>query len=183
MTGSVHSVYEKLPWMLRLREVTRETIDRKIPVFGICWGHQAVADALDGRVVQGDRGQKIGVFPVHPTEQGKNDPLFEGMRAPFDATSWHGDAVVSMPEHPEHDVHVLAEAEKYQMQSFAIGNTVRTTQFHPEFDLRTFSRIAQQSPPKGPTSFPDQLDGERLQQNGRKILKNWIKHFVLRHKR
>ena len=48
ITGSRHGAYEELDWMLKLEALILELVDRRIPLVGICFGHQIVAKALGG---------------------------------------------------------------------------------------------------------------------------------------
>ena len=50
VTGSPASVHDGEPWINRLLEMIRESVSVSVPVFGACFGHQAVSVALGGRV-------------------------------------------------------------------------------------------------------------------------------------
>jgi len=56
ITGSRHGVYENLQWMLALEDLIRELYQAKIPLIGICFGHQIIAQALGGKVVKSEKG-------------------------------------------------------------------------------------------------------------------------------
>ncbi|MEL6831053.1 MAG: type 1 glutamine amidotransferase [Pseudomonadota bacterium] len=60
VTGSAHGVYEDTPWMEGLFDFIREAGAQKIPVIGICFGHQAVAKAFGAVVQKSDKGWGIG---------------------------------------------------------------------------------------------------------------------------
>ncbi len=61
ITGSRHGAYEKLDWMLVLEAFIRELFRTSVPLVGICFGHQIIAQALGGEVVKSDKGWSIGV--------------------------------------------------------------------------------------------------------------------------
>ena len=65
VTGSHHSVNDsdRNPWMVRLFEFLRYCIARgDVGVFGVCFGHQAIARALGSRVVPNASGRyRLGV--------------------------------------------------------------------------------------------------------------------------
>ena len=42
--GSRHGVYDPLPWIEPLKHLIRHAADRRIPMVGICFGHQIMAD-------------------------------------------------------------------------------------------------------------------------------------------
>ncbi|WP_235010837.1 glutamine amidotransferase-related protein [Halobellus limi] len=65
--------------MDELRALVRGFVDEEVPTLGVCFGHQLVNDALDGRVEH--RGLRKGI----ETLRFADDPLFEavGARVPM----------------------------------------------------------------------------------------------------
>ena len=61
ITGSKHGAYDDLPWIPPLEEFIRECGRSNIPVFGICFGHQILAQAFGARVEKSERGWGVGV--------------------------------------------------------------------------------------------------------------------------
>ncbi|MEQ8605124.1 MAG: gamma-glutamyl-gamma-aminobutyrate hydrolase family protein [Marivibrio sp.] len=61
ITGSAYSVYDPDPWIGALKKRVREAIDRGQPVFGICFGHQLVAEVMGGKVQKAEQGWGVGV--------------------------------------------------------------------------------------------------------------------------
>ena len=61
ITGSAFGVYDKCPWITKLLKIIKKIADTEIPLVGICFGHQAIAEALGGKVKKSDKGWGIGV--------------------------------------------------------------------------------------------------------------------------
>jgi len=65
-------------------ELIRE-FSGKIPIFGVCLGHQAIGQAFGGKVVRAGRLMHGKTSPVHHHDRG----LFKGLSNPFTATRYH----------------------------------------------------------------------------------------------
>ena len=102
--------------------------DLDAPVLGICYGQQAMAAQLGGRVAAGGR-REFGRAEATVT---RSSPLFEGIAKPGDTlTVWmsHGDSVERLPEGFQ------SFAESPGAPNAAIQDTARRrfgVQFHPE---------------------------------------------------
>ncbi|NLL11960.1 MAG: type 1 glutamine amidotransferase [Fibrobacter sp.] len=76
-----------------------EVLSAKIPYLGICLGLQALVKASGGKVVKspvkevGFIGPDGSNFKVELTEDGKQDPLFEGLDHTFNVFQLHGETV------------------------------------------------------------------------------------------
>ena len=57
----------------------------KLPILGVCLGHQAIGQAFDGRIVRAERLMHGKTSPIH--HDGRE--LFKGLSNPFDATRYH----------------------------------------------------------------------------------------------
>src|SRR3712207_7967021 len=70
--GSTYNVEhaDEAPFIKLVRDVTREAIDRGIPVLGSCFGAQLLAWTLDADVMKA-REREVGFEPIHPTPEGK----------------------------------------------------------------------------------------------------------------
>ena len=130
ITGSSHSVTERAPWMLRTEELVRGVAAASTPLFGICFGHQLVGQALGGRVAKNPRGREIGTVDVRVLPHAPRDPILEGVPDQFRANHTHVDSVVELPP----GARVLASTDKEPFAAFAIGDAVKCVQFHPEIN-------------------------------------------------
>jgi GMP synthase (glutamine-hydrolysing) len=128
MTGSASSVIERAPWMLRAAELVRGIVEARTPLFGICFGHQLVAQALGGEVTRNPRGREIGTVEVRVHDHG--DPLLAALPRVFSANATHVDAVSTPPP----GARVLAETDRDPCAIYVVGETTKCVQFHPEID-------------------------------------------------
>ena len=134
ITGSSSSVTDLDPWIRRAEVYVREIAKEEVPLFGICFGHQLVAQALGGEVARSPRGREIGTIRVKCVA---DDPIFSGVGAELAANATHMDSVTRLPD----GARLLASSELEPTQAFALGAAIRCVQFHPEIDgvaMRTY---------------------------------------------
>ncbi len=97
------------------------------PYFGVCLGHQLLAEALGGRVGLMPKPE-IGLAAVRLTEDGRSDPLFSGFPDRTDVFQWHGAEVQELPT----GAHILAGNHASSVQAMRWGRHACGVQFHPE---------------------------------------------------
>lgn len=116
-------------WLLRTLDGLRLVYERSHPTFASCWGFQALARALGGKVVRDTSRGEVGTHAVCLTEQGKRDPIMESLPNPFWAQMGHMDHVMSLPEGALH----LAWSGRSAHQAYTFADrNIYATQFHPE---------------------------------------------------
>ena len=103
------------------------------PTFASCWGFQAMARALGGRVIHDLGRAELGTHRLFLTEAGKADPVFGPLGATFSGQMGHEDRVVELPP----GAVLLASSERVENQAYKIdGLPIYCTQFHPELNCR-----------------------------------------------
>lgn len=130
VTGSRHGVYDDLPWMEPLKDFLRRALDARVPVVGICFGHQILAEALGARVVKSDRGWAVGPQTYETVGvDGGSDPVAPPPGG-FTLNAMHQDQVETLPE----GARVIARSDFCPYAGLAYGDHAISIQPHPEFD-------------------------------------------------
>jgi len=117
ITGSRHGTYEDHPWIPPLEAFIRAAFAAHVPVVGICFGHQIVAQAMGGRVEKYAGGWAVG-----PT-----DYDFGGQTLTLNA--WHQDQVTVTPPGAK----VIASNDFCANAALLYDDRALTVQAHPEF--------------------------------------------------
>jgi GMP synthase-like glutamine amidotransferase len=116
----------ELPWLTAEKRAIAEAVRAGAPYWGSCLGVQLLAASLGARVYSGPQPE-VGVLPVTLTEEGRSDPVFEGLPDAFPTLQWHGDTF-DLPE----GATVLASSPAYPNQAFRVGDAAYGVQFHVE---------------------------------------------------
>ncbi|KAF6567959.1 aminodeoxychorismate/anthranilate synthase component II [Paenibacillus polymyxa] len=99
----------------------------RIPIFGVCLGHQAIGQAFGGKVIRAERLMHGKTSPILH----HNTSVFEGLPSPFTATRYHSLLVEreSLPECLE----ITAETAEGEIMGLRHKEfSVEGVQFHPE---------------------------------------------------
>ncbi len=129
VTGSGAMVTERRDWSERTADWLREGLAARLPVFGICYGHQLLAHALGGEVGNLPGGREMGTVPVDLHPDAHHDALFAGLPSRFAAQTTHLQTVLRPPA----DAAVLARSAQDHCQAFRWRDHAWGVQFHPEF--------------------------------------------------
>jgi GMP synthase (glutamine-hydrolysing) len=184
ITGSPLSLVEPKAWMRRAADYVRDAAERKLPVLGVCFGHQLLGYAYGSEVVRNPRGREIGTVEVALTQQGCADPLFAEAPQALTVQATHEDIVAEAPPGSI----ILAGNANTANQAMAIGSNVRGVQFHPELRpdalaalVRSRAAILQREAElrgvPAAEAVPAILSSIRPAPLGRKVLLNFIERF------
>ncbi len=144
VTGSRHGAYERHPWIRPLEELVREAFSARVPMVGICFGHQIIAQALGGRVEKFQGGWAVG-HHVYEFDDG----------GPLALNAWHQDQVVSVPP----GAAVTARSPFCRIAALDYGDRGLTIQAHPEFDRLFLKELISA---RGRGTVPDALLDDAL---------------------
>lgn len=127
ISGSRASVYWDESWIPSLKSWVTDAIETGMPMLGICYGHQLLADVLGGDV------RDMGTYEIgyRMVEHSGTSVLFEGVEREFTAFTTHSDEVAELPPGAK----PIAEND-YSNHGFRKGD-VFGVQFHPEYDIDT----------------------------------------------
>lgn len=118
-------------WKKELIDFVKSSQEKNIPILGVCFGAQIVAEAMGGKVVrmktrEGNTVLEVGFASVKRTADSYGDPVMEGIGDEFLVSENHKFIISRLPPGGR----LLAENE-FGVQAFRIGNSWGV-EFHPE---------------------------------------------------
>ncbi len=138
LTGSKHGAYDNLPFIAPLEDFIKDAYAKAVPLVGICFGHQLIAQALGGRVEKFKDGWALGL----------TDYVFEDGQT-LRLNAWHQDQVLDLPE----GATVIASNDFCKNAALLYGDRAYSIQPHPEFKgdiISNYARIR-----RGSLDYPD----------------------------
>ncbi|SOB91835.1 GMP synthase-like glutamine amidotransferase [Rhodobacter sp. JA431] len=147
ITGSRHGAYEDHAFIPPLEDFIRKVMAAHIPLVGICFGHQIIAQAMGGKVERYEGGWAVG--PQSYDFGGETITL----------NAWHRDQVTKLPE----EAKVIACNDFCANAALVYGDTAFTVQAHPEFKDDFVDGLMTT---RGPGVVPDSLMAEAREKLG-----------------
>lgn len=117
ISGSKHGAYEDIPFIAPLESFLREAYGAGVPIVGICFGHQILAQALGGKVEKFASGWSLGrqIYDL------------EGRQVALNA--WHQDQVTAIPA----EARTVGSSPTCEHAALAYKGNAFSVQAHPEF--------------------------------------------------
>lgn len=161
VTGSVYSAYDDIPFISRLEDFINESYAASIPIVGICFGHQIMAQALGGKVEKYIDGLNIG--------GGLNigQSAYRLADETIDLLAIHQDQVTKVPDGAE----VILSNKVCKIAGLAYKGTAISFQPHPEFssnfmhaliEVKTKNGMSQQQATLAKLSIKEDNDADKL---------------------
>lgn len=177
ITGSRHGVYENLEWMQLLQDFIRELAQAGVPLVGVCFGHQIIAQALGGEVVKSDRGWSVGPQRYRIDQV---QAWMEGEPESVDIYAYHQDQVVTLPPSAQ----VFSSSDFCPYAGLSYGDSIISVQAHPEIEEAYERQLLETY---GGTIVPAAVADEALDLMNRgarvdaELVANWFAEFFLSH--
>lgn len=139
ITGSRSGAYENEPWIPPLEDFLRACLQEHVPVVGICFGHQILAQAMGGKVLNSEKGWGFGILDYRL----KTRPNWlQDMGETFAIPAIHQDQVVKAPE----GARVFAQSDFCPIAGLVYGDINAPDAFsiqpHPEMSAEFVADIA-----------------------------------------
>ena len=130
VSGSATSALQDAPWISRLHEFIRATLNENRPFLGICYGHQSLVRALGSKdFVRTAAEAEFGWTEIEILE---SVPLLNGLKDRFYTFSSHFEEAHQLPP----GLRRVARSSACEIQAVQLENRpVFGIQFHPEKDL------------------------------------------------
>jgi GMP synthase (glutamine-hydrolysing) len=160
VSGSRTSAMDDAPWIERLHDFIRRSVDAKKPFLGVCYGHQSLARALGGR--ENVRLAAEAEYGWTRIELLADSPLTQGLNKEFYSFSAHFDEVSALPSGMKR----LARSQDCEIQACQVeGYPAFGIQFHPEKNIQDAKKTFEERRKKGtPKRLLHPNESEKLYQ-------------------
>jgi GMP synthase-like glutamine amidotransferase len=170
ITGSAAGVYEGDAWIGALFDWIRMA-KGELKMVGVCFGHQAMAQALGGRVEKSERGWGVG---LHRYDVVSREPWMEPWAASVALPVSHQDQVVEQPA----DARVWLASDFAPLAGLAWGDDAISLQAHPEFTPAYTTDLVEGRRGRIEAALVDRATESLREANERDLVSGWIRTFL-----
>jgi GMP synthase-like glutamine amidotransferase len=170
ITGSAAGVYEDHGWIPPLLEWIRDARGRTRLV-GVCFGHQAMAQALGGRVEKSGRGWGVGLHRYRVVEA---QPWMTPVLTQIALSASHQDQVVVKPD----EARVTLSSDFTPYAGLAWGDDAISLQPHPEFSRAFTGALVEGRRGRIDTAVVDRALESLEAEDDRASVADWIRRFL-----
>jgi len=170
ITGSAAGVYEDDAWIGALLDWIR-LAKGELKLVGICFGHQAMAQALGGRVEKSDKGWGVG---LHRYDVVSAEPWMTPATATVAIPVSHQDQVVAIPA----EARITLRSDFTPHAGLAWGEDAISFQGHPEFTPAYASDLTAGRRGRIDPALVEQALESLAEPNDRDLVTDWIRGFL-----
>lgn len=171
ITGSHLSVYDKIDWIIKLKDFVRDISLADKYCIGVCFGHQMLGEAMGGVVQKSEKGWCVG---VHEFEILEREDWMRPYYHKVNLLMSCQDQIQFLPKNSK----VLAQSPMCPVGIIRIGNKMLGIQGHPEFSavyvkslmLDRANRIGEQTVKTGIESLNIPMQS--------RVVAQWINNFL-----
>lgn len=171
VTGSSAGVYDPLPWIAPLKGFLRAARSQ-VPLVGVCFGHQVMAEAFGGKVIKSPKGWGVGLHRYEVADRrGWMDEA-----ATISVPASHQDQVVEAP--PGAAVLGGSSFCPFGVLDYGDGRAI-SIQLHPEFEPAYAKALIENR--RGTRYTDEEADRAILsyeQPDDRRRVGEWIARFL-----
>jgi GMP synthase-like glutamine amidotransferase len=171
-TGSRHSVYEDVPWVMTLADLVRRLDRERRTLVGVCFGAQMIGHALGGKVAPAAAGWQVGVKEVRVNSV---EPWMIPPADSFRILHSNADQILVAPDR----LRVLGSSDDVPVSVIAVGDHFIGFQGHPEF-VPAYSAVLMEA--RRGVLIPDDAVDSGLsslsEMTDTRLLSDWITRFI-----